>query len=81
MVKLYLDADTEMAMVTCRSDKLVMLGNFWDFHPGCHGIYEYGDFSSAKELATKVALKETRRPDYIIVEGWNYEQWINHATK
>lgn len=27
-----------------------MGGNFWDFHNGCHGLYEFGIFNSLSEF-------------------------------
>ncbi len=37
VVKVNVDAGCKMAEVRV-NNKVVMLGNFWDFHPGCHGI-------------------------------------------
>jgi hypothetical protein len=37
--------------------KCVMEGNFWDFHPGCHGINEYGEFAGFDDLAMKILFK------------------------
>jgi hypothetical protein len=34
-----------------------MSGNFWDFHPGCHGINQYGDFYGFDDLAIKISGK------------------------
>lgn len=34
--------------------KCIMLGNDWDFHPGCHG-FDLPDFSTAEELAALFA--------------------------
>lgn len=51
-----IDASCEMAEVLIE-DAFVMAGNFWDFHPGCHGgwFYElekqFGAFTSPKGLA------------------------------
>lgn len=50
-----IDASCEMAEVLVE-DVFVMAGNFWDFHPGCHGgwFYEldkqFGGFTSPKGL-------------------------------
>lgn len=42
-------------MVSVGSE-MVMLGNFWDFHPGCHGLNAWGDWTSCGSLA--IALQE-----------------------
>jgi hypothetical protein len=49
----------EMAFVYVRdavSGKrtLIQMGNFWDFHPGCHGITKYGSFKGYEGLAYRV---------------------------
>ena len=38
---IYRDESCEMAELYL-NDECIMSGNYWDFHPGCHGIYEYG---------------------------------------
>jgi hypothetical protein len=53
------DGSCEMARVSI-DDKCVMQGNFWDFHPGCHGINEYGDFNGFDSLSVKILLKLTK---------------------
>lgn len=40
-------------------DELVMMGNFWDFHPGCHGLNAWGDWTSCDALA--ICLQERSR--------------------
>lgn len=74
-VKLYIDPSCEMAMVVGTDGKTIMMGNYWDFHPGCMGIKEYGDFRSATGLATIVALKQTGAVEYeTIVSPW--DSWV-----
>ena len=34
-----------------------MEGNYWDFHPGCHGITEYGDFRGYSGLVSGMKNK------------------------
>jgi hypothetical protein len=34
--------------------KTVMEGNFWDFHPGCHGLYQYGEFKGYAGLRNAI---------------------------
>jgi len=43
IITVLVDESCEMADV---SDNFGngMSGNFWDFHPGCHGITKFGDF-------------------------------------
>jgi hypothetical protein len=55
--------------------KVVMEGNFWDFHPGCHGINEYGDFYGFDDLAIKILLKLTNegKKAKIIKEKYTYK--------
>lgn len=53
-ITLFLDPSCKMAGVKA-GRKWIMVGNFWDFHPGCHGIHEYGSFGSPLGLALAVA--------------------------
>lgn len=34
--------------------KVLMQGNFHDFHSRCHGIHEYGNFKTPSELVEKM---------------------------
>lgn len=43
IITLRVDASCKMAEVFL-NEKLVMRGNFWDFRPEVHGIYQYGAF-------------------------------------
>ena len=56
IVEVKVDKSCEMAEVYL-NDKLIMMGNFWDFHPNCHGIYEYGEFKGYLDLGRMIALK------------------------
>ena len=68
------DRSCEMARVSI-DGKGVMEGNFWDFHPGCHGINEYGEFGGFDDLAIKILLKLTKdgKKAKIIKEKYNYK--------
>ena len=55
-IDIRVDNSCEMASVYLNGN-LIMCGNFWDFHPGCHGINEYGDFKGYRDLARAIALK------------------------
>lgn len=68
------DQSCEMARVSI-DGKGVMEGNFWDFHPGCHGIHEYGEFESYKHLADriKLTLMENGKQAEIETQTYKYE--------
>ena len=54
------DEDCEMARVRV-NETHVMEGNYWDFHPGCHGGWHkdlakrYGDFNRPWMMAEAIA--------------------------
>ena len=50
---IYKDTSCEMAEVWF-GKHCVMSGNYWDFHPECHGIWQYGKFNSPEELALRL---------------------------
>ncbi len=52
VVLVKIDDSCEMAEVSV-NDQCVMMGNFWDFHPGCHGIKI--SFSDYESLATALS--------------------------
>lgn len=52
-ITMQVDRTCEMAKVSLNG-KLIMEGNFWDFHPGCHGIRKYGYFDSYVSLSTRI---------------------------
>jgi hypothetical protein len=45
-----IDSSVKMARVSLDGEG-IMEGNFWDFHPGTHGITKYGKFNSHHTLA------------------------------
>ena len=58
-ITVYQDPSCDMA--TVKVDKAVpqfkrtgMTGNYWDFHPGCHGIMDFGEFKGHMDLAYRV---------------------------
>lgn len=55
-IEVNVDNLSEMASVYLNG-KHIMSGNFWDFHPNCHGIHEYGEFKGYRGLANAIALK------------------------
>ena len=54
LIEIFVDPSCEMASVRLNGE-CVMSGNYWDFHPRCHGIYEYGDFKGYTGLANAIA--------------------------
>jgi len=56
IISVLVDRSCDMAKVSI-DDKCVMSGNFWDFHPGCHGINQYGDFYGFDDLAIRIMRK------------------------
>lgn len=50
------DRSCEMGRVSL-NDECIMEGNYWDFHPGCHGIDEYGDWKGYTHLSEKIYQK------------------------
>ena len=68
------DKSCDMAEVLLNGE-CIMDGNFWDFHPGCHGINEYGDFNSHYELAKKIGetLTKEGKEFTIVKEEYVYE--------
>lgn len=73
IVEILVDRSCEMARVSLNGN-CVMEGNFWDFHPGCHGITDYGDFRGYSGLATAISMKlysEGKKPK-IVNGSYNY---------
>lgn len=70
IVKIRVDQSCEMAEVYL-NDKLVMSGNFWDFHPDCNGVRQYGDFKGYSDLARAIALSVGDCE--IVKEKYSYE--------
>lgn len=74
VIKAFVDDSCEMAKVYV-NNKCIMEGNFWDFHPGCHGIDEYGDWNSLAQLVQQLYIYHRRKsPDAkISIERENYK--------
>jgi len=56
VISILVDRVVDMAKVSI-DDKCVMEGNFGDFHPGFHGINDYGNFYGFDDLAIKMMGK------------------------
>lgn len=72
-----IDESCEMAGVYL-DGKLVMLGNYWDFHPGCHGIHKWGNFDSDDDLVARIKAKLTKNGDTVTVtvrKDLSWESW------
>lgn len=59
------DSSCEMARVFTRISTLPkgmdkwdfgMEGNYWDFHPHCHGMHTFGEFNSPTSLANAIKV-------------------------
>jgi len=64
----------EMACVSVNGT-CIMMGNYWDFHPGCHGL-KLPDFSSPSSLVSLFnnALKsEGKEVNIVVDETWKYD--------
>lgn len=68
IVKVLSDNSCSMKMVTLNNQG-IMMGNTWDFHPGCHGFPF--TFSGATSLAEKI--KNSIPNAVIVYENWKYE--------
>ena len=53
VIKVQTDQCSSMAKVSL-DDKVIMEGNFNDFHPECHGIHTYGNFNGHIGLSTAI---------------------------
>lgn len=68
-------ASCEMACVSVNG-QCIMMGNYWDFHPGCHGL-KLPEFSSPSSLVTLFnnAIKSEGKEVKIVVdETWKYDE-------
>lgn len=68
------DESCSMACVRLNG-KCIMEGNYWDFHNGCHGIDEYGEFNSRSELIQRIYLHlaKTQPQKKIVIEKQKYK--------
>lgn len=69
------DPSSKMAVVYL-NNQIIMEGNYWDFHPSCHGIYEYGNFNSIDELVRLIATRLS--PELVTVKRENYKYQCNN---
>jgi hypothetical protein len=74
IIKVGIQESCEMAVVDL-NESCLMMGNFWDFHPGCHGM-KVPDFSSHDELAEMfrdALVASGNEVEIVIDEEWEYE--------
>lgn len=71
VIEIFVDEGCEMASVHLNGE-CVMSGNYWDFHPGCHGIHQYGDFNGYQGLANAIAV--TIGNCSILKKNYEYEK-------
>ena len=65
----------EMATVDLNGDCL-MMGNYWDFHNGCHGM-DIPSFNSYSELATifeDALIANCKTVQIVIDNEWKYDK-------
>lgn len=70
-----IDESCDMATVDLNGN-CVMLGNFWDFHNGCHGFYDMRDFRGYRDLAALVETYILRRGltcQVVVDDQWEYK--------
>jgi hypothetical protein len=72
IISILVDRVVNMAKVSI-DDKCVMEGNFGDFHPGCHGIDQYGDFYGFDDLAIKIIGKLSKLGHKAIIAKGAYK--------
>ena len=73
-VEIEIDRDCEMAQVSVNG-KGIMMGNFWDFHPSCHG-FDLPHFSTYHELAqlfVEAFISIGGTVEISTINDWNWE--------
>lgn len=72
IITIYKDPSCEMAKVKLNK-AWIMEGNYWDFHPGCHGINTYGDFKGPDGLATAIASYLQKKGETVEIKRTTYK--------
>lgn len=75
LILIEVDDSSEMARISLNGT-MIMEGNFWDFHPGCHlnVTQEYGHFDNYVGLSTKIYQK-------LIKSGVEYSDIVTQRKK
>lgn len=78
IINLKVDDYSEMATIYL-DNKVIMTGNFWDFHPGCHGITEWGDFRGYTGLIRAISEKLGKKGETVKLIKENYSHEKNYC--
>lgn len=74
-ITVLIDESCEAAEVLL-DGKTVMRGNFWDFHPYCTGVHQYGEFQGYRGLANAVEvtlLRQGHEVEVVTDKNWKCE--------
>lgn len=55
LIEVFVDKSCDMACVKFNGE-FVLEGNYWDFHPGCHGDTGFPEYSSYHGLVSALEL-------------------------
>lgn len=72
-IEVHVDKNCDMAKVSV-NNQCFLLGNFWDFHPGCHG--NSFEFKGYRDLALKLQeqiISHGAPVEIILDDQWTYE--------
>ncbi len=69
-----IQASCSMAFVDL-NDSCLMMGNYWDFHNGCHGmdIPEFNSYSELVSLFKDSILASGKSVEVVYDKNWVYE--------
>lgn len=70
-----IDESAEMAWVYTKPamSNTEMEGNFWDFHPGTHGIGKFGDFKGPNDFAEKIKEYYENKGYKVVIKNKKYK--------
>lgn len=73
IIEILVDRSCSMASVEVNGD-CFMMGNFWDFHNGCAGLYDIPDFKGYTSLALLIEnyILSKGKDCKVIQREWNY---------
>lgn len=73
-LEIYKDNNCDMAKLLLNG-KIILEGNFWDFHNGCYGMYDIPDFNSINELKNIIVnrIESQNLKVEIIIGEYEYE--------
>jgi hypothetical protein len=77
IINLKIDDYSEMATIYL-DNKLIMTGNFWDFHPECHDIKEWGEFRGYLGLVRVISEKISKKGETVKLIKENYSHEKNY---